>query len=54
MKYAFLFLIVILILISCARESDCSIGGLNIGITILNALLILFYSDIRYVKIQSK
>jgi len=36
MKYAFLFLIVILI--SCARVSDCSIGGLNIGITNLNAL----------------
>ena len=52
MKYAFLFLIVIPI--SCARESDCSIGRLNIGITNLNALLILFYSDIRYVKIQSK
>jgi len=37
MKYA--FLLFIMILISCGRESDCSIGGLNIGITNLNTSL---------------
>ncbi len=37
MKYAFLLFIVILI--SCGRKSDCSIGGLNIGITNLNTSL---------------
>ena len=47
MKYTFLLLIVILI--SCGRESDCSIGGLNIGITNLNtsaddSILVLKYS----------